>query len=220
MHGPGTPDGYVVAIAFSCAVAASIILVVFLVRPRPLSGATKVWLLFGIGVLPVAAALTGNIAGYEASKEQEFCGSCHTMRPFVRDATDPESTSLAALHARNKLLADESCYQCHREYRRFGQLLTKVTGLHHLWAYATEYRTRGEEAAGDVRVYNPYANANCRYCHSTELPGFRDEPEHETVAEKIRTDAISCSAAGCHGPAHPVGATAREAQQREKDEAE
>jgi cytochrome c-type protein NapC len=190
-------------IALAAAALAAAILVGYLVRRPALTGAVKVWLFFGVGVLPICAALTGNIAGYETSKSRAFCASCHTMTAHTRDAADPESASLASFHSRNDRFGGESCYVCHQDYGLFGTVTTKLNGLRHLWVYQTRYAGGREAAPGELALYRPFPNHNCTQCHSMTLPGFRDEPEHGAVAEDLATGAVSCASEGCHGPVHP-----------------
>src|SRR5262245_22615084 len=90
-------------IALICAVASAVILVVYLVHRPPLVGATKLWLLLGLGVFPLGVAGAGNIQGFEATKQRRFCGSCHVMVPHASDSNDGSSSSLASRHARNQL---------------------------------------------------------------------------------------------------------------------
>ena len=189
-------------VSLGCAAISAALLIRHLLRRPPLTTAVKLSLLFGIGILPVAAALTGNVVGYEVTKRRAFCASCHTMAPYVGDAADPGSTSIAALHSRNRAFGDESCYTCHRDYQLFGAVTTKLKGMRHLWAY---YAHPPEPA--DLHLYVPFPNGNCTWCHSSSLPGWLEEPEHEAMAEEIRTGATSCASEGCHGPAHPEGRT-------------
>ncbi|MBI4508893.1 MAG: NapC/NirT family cytochrome c [Deltaproteobacteria bacterium] len=176
--------------------AAAVILLVFLIRRPPLSTATKAWLFLGIGVFPIATAFTGNVAGYQWTKQREFCSSCHLMVPYAKDAESAESTSLTAMHSRNHLLGEESCYNCHRDYRLFGAVTTKLTGMRHLYSALTHPPAK-------PRLFKPFPSGNCVQCHSTRLTGFQDEPEHGTVAEEIKAGTVDCVASGCHGPAHP-----------------
>ncbi len=190
-------------IALSFAVLAGVILGTYLVRRPALTGAVKVWLFFGIGVLPICAALTGNIGGYETSKSRAFCASCHTMTSYTADAADRESASLASFHSRNQRFGNESCFVCHQDYGLFGSVTTKLTGLRHLWVYQTRYAGGRQVKPGEIELYRPFPNGNCTQCHSTTLPGFSDEPEHGAVAEDLKSGAVSCATEGCHGPAHP-----------------
>src|SRR6266568_1817884 len=115
-------------VALACTVASAAIILWYLVRRPPLGRVTKVLLLLGLGLLPVMVALTGNIAGYEFTLSRQFCGSCHVMGPYVRDAGDPKSQSLAAIHSRNHKFGEQSCYTCHADYDMFGAITTKLTG--------------------------------------------------------------------------------------------
>lgn len=196
------------AFALSAAVVAAAILTWYLVRRPPLVRTTKVLLFFGVGAFPLAAAMSGNVAGYEVTKQREFCASCHVMEPFARDAADPESTSLAAFHSRNAHFGAQSCYVCHADYGMFGAVTTKLDGLRHAYRYYRRFDEYGKEPVapsvlGSLKLYKPYPNANCTQCHSTELPGWNDEPEHQAVAEDVRKGLTGCATSGCHGPVHP-----------------
>ena len=63
------------------------------------------------------------------------------MNPWVDDASDPASTSLAARHGRNALFGDHNCYTCHADYGMFGTITTKLGGLRHVYEYSLNYRT-------------------------------------------------------------------------------
>src|SRR6478672_11766570 len=94
-------------VALICAGAAALILIAYIVWRPPLAGATKIWLLLGLGVFPIGAAAAGNIEGFEATKKRHFCGSCHVMTPHASDSDDRTSLSLASRHARNHLFGEE-----------------------------------------------------------------------------------------------------------------
>jgi cytochrome c-type protein NapC len=178
------------------------------VRP-PLGQTAKLWLFFGLGVLPIGAAVTGNYQGFEATKERTFCGGCHVMALHAADSEDPTSQSLAARHARNALFGHENCYVCHADYGMFGTVLTKAGGLRHVWLYATQYRSASlEEAKATIRLRAPYPNANCMQCHSTQTALFLKRPDHVASLEDVRSGRVSCASAGCHGLAHPFFANA------------
>lgn len=189
--------------AVVAALAAAMILLWFLGARPALVRSTKVWLFFGLGVFPIAAALGGNVVGFERSKQVQFCGSCHVMEPHVEDARDETSTTLGSMHSRNARFGEQSCYVCHADYRLFGAVVTKLHGTRHLWAYYTKYRDPDQAHAREIALYAPFPNGTCRGCHSGRLPGFEDEPEHQAVLEDLRSDAIGCASEGCHGPAHP-----------------
>ena len=189
----------------AAAALAATILITYLVTSPPLTRGTKLWLLIGLGVLPIGAAVSGNVAGFQVSTHRSFCNSCHVMEPWISDVQAPESESLAALHSRNRWFGDESCYTCHADYGMFGTVVTKMNGMKHMWHYFGSYRGMPiEQAKPRIQLYSPYPNANCLGCHSTTLPGYRDVPEHQSLGDDVRTGKISCASAGCHGPAHRV----------------
>jgi cytochrome c-type protein NapC len=190
--------------ALALATIAAAMLIGYLVRRPPLSPAVRLWLLAAVGIFPVGAVLTGNVSGLEVSKQRSFCASCHPMDPYTRDAADPNSNSLAAIHSRNRSFGHESCYACHRDYGLFGTATTKLGGLRHAWAY---YAGTWNEP---IRLYRPYSNSSCTYCHSTTLSGFAEEPEHAAMEEELARGTISCAADGCHGPPHPLAEGAGE----------
>jgi cytochrome c-type protein NapC len=191
------------AIALGSAALAAVILIGFLVRRGPVDGLTKALLLLGIGVLPLVAAMSGNVVGLEQMKERQFCGSCHEMTPYVRDASNPRGTSTAALHSRNEHFGQESCYTCHRDYSMYGGVVTKLDGMKHVWVH---YLQGGPKKP--LATYRPYQNALCQRCHSTTAPNWlRVEPHREALAN-IRENGLSCVRSSCHGPVHDVkGAT-------------
>jgi cytochrome c-type protein NapC len=183
-------------------VAASIailILVWYLVRRPPLGRFTKVMLLFGLGVMPLGVALTGNIAGFEYTLKRQFCGSCHVMLPYTQDAEDPTSNSLAAIHSRNHAFGEESCYTCHADYQMFGTMTTKVNGLRHLYYYITEYANTGPYGEGGpkIHMYKAFQNGMCTRCHSTEAPNWLKNEEHAGMLEDLRKGDAKC--VDCHG---------------------
>ena len=190
--------------AIGCAALSALLVLWFLIRRPALTGATKLVLLLGIGVLPIAAAATGNIAGFEATKTRTFCQSCHVMTPYGNDSADPHSTTLAARHARTELIGNENCYACHADYGMYGTVVTKIGGLRHVYLYVTEYRnTPLEEARRTIHIRKPFQNATCMHCHSTEVPAWNAVKEHASLLDRIRAGTVSCASSGCHGPAHP-----------------
>ena len=89
-------------LALVTAIGSALLLLWYLFKKPALTRMTKVLLLFGIGILPIATATNGNVAGYNATKTTKFCASsCHVMVPYGEDSWNDESTSLAARHARN-----------------------------------------------------------------------------------------------------------------------
>ncbi len=184
--------------ALSSAVIAIAILVYYLAVRPPLGRATKVVLLFGLGVMPLAVSLAGNISGFEYTLRRDFCGSCHVMRPYVEDASDPASKSLASIHSRNAAFGPESCYTCHADYQIFGAMTTKANGLKHLYYYITEYANTGPYGEGGkpIHMYKEFQNGMCVRCHSTEAPRWAAVEDHAGMIEDIRKGDAKCI--DCH----------------------
>jgi cytochrome c-type protein NapC len=191
--------------AIAAAAISAAIIVWYLVRRPPLGRLTKVLLLFGLGVMPLGVALTGNVAGFEYTLRRDFCSSCHVMLPYTQDAADPTSTSLAAIHSRNSNFGGESCYTCHADYQIFGAMTTKVNGLKHLYYYITQYGDSGDygEKGPRIHLYKPFQNGSCTRCHSTTAPNWLEVEDHGGMIEEIRSGDASCI--DCHGGAqvHP-----------------
>ena len=192
------------------AAAAAVVLLWYLVRRPPLTRATKIALLFGIGLLPIATAGNGNLAGYHATTERQFCSSCHVMTPYGDDVTNRASESLAARHSRNDAFGHESCYTCHADYGMFGTVATKLGGLRHVYEYVFNYRSMPtDEFLATIEILRPFPNATCIRCHSTANPGWSRIGDHASSLAEVRAGAVSCASDGCHGPAHPFSKEAR-----------
>ena len=193
-----------IAVALACAAISALLVIWYLVRRPALTNATKLVLLLGIGVLPITTAATGNVAGYEATKSRRFCSSCHVMTPYGADGGDPKSTTLPARHGRNALFGDDNCYACHADYSMFGTVTTKLGGLRHVYEYVFHYHDMPlEEAKLKIHIRKPFQNSTCMHCHSTEGPSWNGVKEHASLLGRVRSGAVSCASAGCHGPAHP-----------------
>jgi cytochrome c-type protein NapC len=198
------PTDPLILLSFGLAVAAALVLLWFLLWRPKLTRTTKIVLLFGIGVLPIGTATTGNYVGFEATKARSFCGSCHVMTPYSNDSNDLASTTLAARHGRNAMFGAENCYACHADYGMFGTIKTKLGGLRHIYLYVTEYRnTPLEEARKTIHIRTPFKNATCMHCHSTRNPDWNAVKEHASLVDRVRDGSVSCASEGCHGPAHP-----------------
>lgn len=196
--------------SLACAAIAAAIVVWYLVRRPPLTPMIRVVLLLGIAVFPIGAALTGNVAGYEVTQTRRFCGSCHVMTPYTRDAGDPDSHSLAAIHARNPWFGDRNCYVCHSDYGMFGTVATKIAGMKHVYEYYARYQSMPvEQALREIELYNPFDNRACMQCHTTRTPTWAELADHRGMAEAVRAGRVSCVGGGCHGPAHPFSKRGR-----------
>jgi cytochrome c-type protein NapC len=196
-------------VAVSCALLSAAILVMHLVRRKPMTAESaahaRIWLLLGLGVFPIGTAASANVAGFEATQSRNFCGSCHVMQPHAQDSDDPTSSSLAAIHARNGNFGHDNCYGCHKDYGMYGYVLTKMGGMRHVYLYLTEYRNMPlEEAKRSIRIRQPVPNANCMYCHTATAPQWLAVGDHASSLEAIRSGAVGCASPGCHGYAHPM----------------
>lgn len=200
-----------VAAAIAATALSSLIVLWFLIKKPPLNTATKLRLFAGMFVLPTAAALAGNLVGFQVTTQRSFCAGCHVMEPYTDDSADAASTSLASRHGRNHWFGKENCYTCHADYEMFGTVLTKASGMSHVYYYYfTDWgRMPKDEFLKAVKISKPYTNRPCMQCHSTTTPGFREVRDHKSALESVRTNEIGCASKGCHGPAHPFSKIAK-----------
>jgi cytochrome c-type protein NapC len=205
----GGQIGWMGWFAGGSALIAAVILLMHLVRRSEnslRSGThTRLLLLFGLGIFPIGTAGMANVAGFEATQSREFCGSCHVMTPHAEDSADRESTSLAAIHARNQSFGRDNCYACHKDYGMYGYVLTKAGGMRHVYLYLTEFRKMPlEQSKHAIRIRAPVPNANCMYCHTTTAPRWLSVGDHASSLEAVRKGTVGCASPGCHGYAHPT----------------
>jgi len=216
-------------IALGAAVAAFAIIAWYLIRRPPLGRLSKVLLLLGLGVFPAVVSLAGNIAGFEYTLSRPFCGSCHVMGPYLRDAEDPTSKSLAAIHSRNHRFGENSCYNCHADYQMFGAVTTKLTGMRHLMKYVTGYANTGPDGEGGplIKLYkredvehgrmtegqfNQHMNGVCMQCHSTQSAIWLEK--HDAFAAEVRGFRQLCI--DCHSEIHPLALSRRPVAAKEE----
>ena len=201
-------------IALLCAVCSLVVMGWYLVRRPHLNRTTKVLLLLGLGVLPAVVSLTGNIASFEYTMSRPFCGSCHVMGPYLRDAEDPKSMSLAATHSRNGKYGENSCYTCHADYQIFGAITTKLNGMRHLYFYITEYANTGPDGEGGppIHIYQPFKNDKCMQCHSTWGKVYLET--HGEQVDGIRSGDLNCI--DCHDDIHPLALSRRPKKEARK----
>jgi hypothetical protein len=199
------------ALGLATAGIAAVVLLWYLVRRPVLGRMTKIALLFGIGLLPLASATTGNVAGFHATKTTKFCTTgCHVMHPYGDDIRNATSEGLAARHSRNEAFGGESCYACHADYGMFGTVTTKIGGMRHVYEYLTHYHSMPlEESLVKIELVKPFTNDSCTRCHSTQNPLWNRVGDHASSLEQVRTGMVSCASEGCHGFAHPFSKVAR-----------
>jgi cytochrome c-type protein NapC len=197
MESSMSTDPFLIA-AFATTGLAVLLLLWFLLRRPRIDRVVKIVLLFGIGILPLMTAANGSVAGYNATKQRSFCGSCHVMTPYSADSDDPRSTTLAARHARNELFGAENCYTCHEDYGMFGTVLTKLGGLRHVYEYVFHYRNMPTgQFLREIEIRKPFPNGNCIHCHSTENPLWNAIGDHTSTRERLRAGTLSCASEGC-----------------------
>jgi cytochrome c-type protein NapC len=200
-------------VALASAALSAGIAIWYLVRRPHLHRITKSLLLLGLGVFPGIVSLTGNIASFEYTLSRPFCGSCHVMGPYLRDAEDPKSMSLAALHSRNHKFGENSCYTCHADYQMLGAVTTKMNGMRHLFKYVTEYASTGPDGEGGppIHLYKPFKSEACMQCHSTTAKKYLET--HGDQVEQIRAGDIACI--DCHSDIHPLALSRRPGAKKE-----
>jgi cytochrome c-type protein NapC len=210
------PITWLGVVAIAAGLVASTILVAYLVKKPVLTIGVKLWLLLGLGVLPVTTAVTSTVAGMHATTARQFCGSCHVMDTHFRDSANAASQSLAARHSRNAFFGDNSCYVCHADYGMYGYAMTKAGGMRHVYEYylGGYAQMSLEEFTRVIHLRKPYDNLNCRQCHTTTVSDWRSVPDHESLKNELVKNQVSCASAGCHGYAHPFTKTARESANR------
>ena len=211
MFGIHSTEQLLKAIALASAALSILICAWYIVRRPHLNRVTKSMLLLGLGAFPLIVSLTGNIASFEYTLSRPFCGSCHVMGPYLRDAEDPKSMSLAALHSRNHKFGENSCYTCHADYEMFGAITTKQNGMKHLFKYLTVYASTGPDGEGGppIHLYRPFNNDACIQCHSTTARTYL--ATHGEQVEQIRAGELRCIE--CHDEVHPLALHRRQKRQ-------
>ena len=151
-------------------------------------------LALGIAVLPLLTSGFGTVLVFERAERVEFCESCHlTMRAFVKDMKNPQSESLAALHYKNRYIADNQCYVCHTGYGLFGTVQAKQEGLHDVYRYYTRTFKL------PVTLRHPYPNNDCLKCHAESAKWLS---VHGDFKEDLFSSKTSCL--DCHGQSNPA----------------
>jgi len=173
----------------------ALILFILIYHRNSLFGQTARWLhLVSLCMIPIFVLFLGNIVAYEEAKELSFCASCHpVMDPYVNDLADPKSTTLAAIHNKNRYIQKAQCYACHVGYGINGTGKAKMNGLMHLYKFFTNTHTH------PIKLYDPYDNSNCLTCHKGSQK-FEKNDVHDPLMSELVSNGMSCM--DCHGPAH------------------
>ena len=167
----------------------------FFYRDRITLMSYRTLLIISLFVLPVIVGLGTTATVLETTKTVQSCNTCHVMNPFVHDLKNPESTTLAARHYKNKWIADYQCYTCHTTYGAHGTLAGKRDGFRHWLLFVTQTWDEPISYSGS------YPNMNCTACHAG-TNSFREVESHRALSSKLRANEVSCTS--CHGPAHPT----------------
>lgn len=156
--------------------------------------AAKWTLLGGLFVLPAVTALSGNVVGFH--QVPRSCSQCHTMDPWIADMKDPKSTTLAAVHYKDRLINESQCYTCHTGYGLAGNVRAKMSGLNHV---LHQYVTGVPE---EIKIRRPFPVATCLHCHA-EGAGYLKIEQHvdAEMKPKILSGEMSCFE--CHAAPHP-----------------
>jgi len=184
-------------VALACAALSTVLVLWYLLRRPLLNRSTKIVLLFAIGLFPLGTAMTGNYAGFEATKERRFCGSCHVMTPIVADLTK-EGDTLAATHYQRGLVSHEqACFVCHSGYGIWGTLDAKLAGVRHMMKTATRSYTF------PIEHHGPFDIDSCLNCHA-QAATFRAVDAHKDpdTQQALYKREMGCTGV-CHLAAHP-----------------
>lgn len=167
------------------------------VRRRGVTAVSKALLFGAILVVPVFVVFLATAHGMQESMTVDACGACHVMDSHVRDLRDPKSTSLAAVHFKNRFILENHCYTCHSDYGMFGTVSAKLDGLGHVW-----HNARGDYPT-PIKIARPYSNLRCLSCHGGSQKYLAAHEAEELP--KLAAGQDSCL--DCHGPAHTAGET-------------
>jgi cytochrome c nitrite reductase small subunit len=173
-----------------------VVLLYSLVRYRGrLNGAVPTTLVVaGVAIIPIAASGLGTVLVFERAEKVEFCASCHlTMQTFVDDLKDSKSESLAAVHYKNRYIADDQCYVCHTSYGIFGTVEAKKEGMIDVYKYFTRTFKL------PVKLRHPYPNDDCLKCHAGSVKWLG---VHGDFKDGIFSGDVHCM--DCHADKNPA----------------
>lgn len=146
--------------------------------------------------LPLLATTGSAAYSVKASSETEFCLRCHEMTDYGKTLFVDDPSVLPAVHYQNRLVdRDHACYVCHKDYAMFGNVTTKLNGLHHLRIHYLGT----VPAPGEFELYAPYPNSNCLHCHE-DSRRFIEAAPHQEPLESLIANETSCLS--CHSQGH------------------
>jgi nitrate/TMAO reductase-like tetraheme cytochrome c subunit len=181
------------ALAMSVSALALIAWTLAIHRGRLAGFRARLLLFIGVCCVPFPAVMMSAAVGLEQSKAVAFCKSCHLMGAFVTDMEDAGSSSLSALHFRNRYIQEEHCYSCHTDYGLFGTLEAKVGGMAHVWS---DFAGAG---SGTVRPKTNYRFTICLNCHGQSAKFIRQKG-HAGVVDNVVNGRADCTQ--CHARSH------------------
>jgi nitrate/TMAO reductase-like tetraheme cytochrome c subunit len=194
--GPANVARWLSAAGILLGLASAVLLAIFLAKGAAwrATAAARWLLLAGLFVLPSMTMLLGNVVGFHNTRQS--CAQCHTMDPWIADMKDPKSTTLAAVHYKDRLISDDQCYTCHSGYGLAGNIQAKMSGLSHV----THYYVTG--VPKEIKIKRPFPVATCLHCHA-EAAGYLKIEQHvdAEMKPKILSGEMSCFE--CHAAPHP-----------------
>jgi cytochrome c nitrite reductase small subunit len=158
-----------------------------------MSSRLKIVLFFAILFFPALLGWATAKVSFQRAQSVEFCGSCHTMEPWIDDVTGAESESLAGQHFAQRWIQRDQCYSCHSNYAFLGPLKAKVRGMQHVASFYIGFD-------GPIHLYEDFPNANCLQCHE-HAKGFREEASHDPIEDLV---AGKDRCVECHDQLHDV----------------
>ncbi|RME04838.1 MAG: hypothetical protein D6805_01645 [Planctomycetota bacterium] len=172
-----------------------LVIVEFIYKKKFSRGMYHWLLLLGLLLIPLGSIASTSYVVVEETKKLNSCASCHVMKPFVQDLTNPHSPTLAARHYRYKWIAKDQCYACHTTYGLHGSLASKRDGFRHWLLYITNSYNK------PIQYTGTYPNSNCLTCHENTQK-FQSVPSHQSLLPDLKKNLVNCFT--CHGPPHPL----------------
>ena len=182
-----------------CLIGIMLIVISLIIRRNGKSREWRLLAFLSFFFLPIVFAFGVVSQKMTAMQKTDFCGSCHTMTPYIESLTFDDDEPLSSVHYRNNYVPQEkACYSCHTSYAMFGGVNAKIRGLRHVWTYLTD------ADKDSIALYEPYSNDNCLHCHgpSERYLKSKDHRKDKNLLENLRLGKESCLSAGCHDLGH------------------